>query len=179
MTVAVLKLNIIETQINLNKMDHTTIIFLVVTLSICSTLGVYSAIRVIKKHSRPVVNTLNRSGDIELLDYIEPTQPQQIYNYPDLLQPQIYNYPDLLQPQFQTYERLPSYHTVDVLPSYYLADRWYIYSCLENNINLDYISIFSLCFLILILILKFRMRIYFIYYLFPPYLKTIANNFKL
>jgi hypothetical protein len=93
-------------------MDHTTIIYVVVTLSICSTLGVYAAIRVIKQHSRPVVNTLNRSGDIELVDYIEPTQPQQIHNYPDLL-----------EPHFPTYERLPSYHTVDVLPSHYLADR--------------------------------------------------------
>jgi len=27
---------------------------------------------------------LERRGDIELVDYIEPTQPQQIYQYPDL-----------------------------------------------------------------------------------------------
>jgi hypothetical protein len=92
--------------------DHTTIILVVATLTLCSSLGVYTAIRVIKRHSRPVVNTLNRSGDIELVDYIEPTPPQQIHTYPDLL-----------EPQFQTYERLPSYHTVDVLPSHYLADR--------------------------------------------------------
>jgi hypothetical protein len=93
-------------------LDHTTIIFVVVTLTICSTVGVYASIRVINKHSRHVVNTLNRRGDIELIDYIEPTQP-----------PQIHTFPDLLEPQFPTYERLPSYHTIDGLPSYYVTDR--------------------------------------------------------
>jgi hypothetical protein len=124
-------------------MTNSNIIIIVVTATICSTLGVYVAIRKTFQYTRPPENTLVRSGDIELVDYIEPTRPQQIYNYPDLLEPQLL-----------TYDRVPSYHTVD---------RWYIYSCLENSINLDYIWIFSLCFLILILFWKFRMKIYFIY----------------
>jgi hypothetical protein len=83
-------------------MSHSDIIIIVVTLTISSTLGVYAAIRVINQHTRPHVNTLVRSGDIELVDYIEPST-----NYPDLLQPQ----------QIYYYERVhsmpPSYHTVD------------------------------------------------------------------
>jgi len=151
MTVAVLKLNIIEINLILkNKMTNSNIIIIVVTASICSTLGVFVLIRKTIQYTNRPVNTLVRPGDIQL-EYIEPTRPQEIYNYPDLL-----------EPQFITYDRLPSYHTVDHNDwlNYYTQDRWYIHSCLENSINLDYIWIFSMCFLILILILKFRMRIY-------------------
>jgi hypothetical protein len=79
-------------------MTNSNIIIIVVTLSICSTLGVYVVIRKTIQYTRPPVNTLTRSGDIELVDYIEPTQPQQIHNYPDLL-----------EPQFLIYDRVPSY----------------------------------------------------------------------
>jgi hypothetical protein len=44
------------------------IIIIVVTLTFASTFGVYAAIRVINRHTRPPVNTLVRSGDIELVD---------------------------------------------------------------------------------------------------------------
>jgi hypothetical protein len=109
-------------------MTNSNIIIIVVTATICSTLGVFVVVRKTIQYTRRPVNTLVRSGDIELVDYIEPTLPQQVFNYPDLL-----------EPQYARYERLPSYHTVDVLPSHYLADRGYIYSYLENSINLDYI----------------------------------------
>jgi hypothetical protein len=46
------------------------IIIIVVTLTFASTFGVYAAIRVINRHTRPPVNTLVRSGDIEL-DHIQ------------------------------------------------------------------------------------------------------------
>jgi hypothetical protein len=97
MTVAVLKLNIIEINFK-NKMTNSNIIIIVVTATICSTLGVFVLVRkTIQYTSRPV-NTLVRPGDIQL-DYIEPTQPQQIYN--------------LLEPQYPIYDRLPSYYSTD------------------------------------------------------------------
>jgi hypothetical protein len=66
-------------------MSHSDIIIITGTLFFFSTVGVYALIRVIKQHSRPPVNTLERSGDIQLVDYIEPVRAQDMYNYPDLL----------------------------------------------------------------------------------------------
>lgn len=80
------------------------------------------------------MNTLVRSGHIELVDYIEPTHPQQVYNYPDLF-----------APQYPIYDRVPSYHTID---------RWNINSVLENAINLDSI-LWLILFFILIFIVKY------------------------
>src|SRR5882757_5671304 len=82
-------------------MSHSDIIIITSTLLFASTFGVYAVIKIINRVTRPPVNSLIRSGDIELVnyieptnslvrtqdielvDYIEPTQPQQIYNYPD------------------------------------------------------------------------------------------------
>jgi hypothetical protein len=87
-------------------MTNSNIIIIVVTVTICSTLGIYVTIRKIIQYTRPPVNTLVRSGDIQLVDYIEPTQ-------------QIYNYPDLLEPQFPIYERIINYASDNGrLPSY-------------------------------------------------------------
>jgi len=66
-------------------MSHSDIIIITSTLLFASTFGVYAVIRVINRHTRPPVNTLVRSGDIELVDYIEPTQAHQVQL--DLLQP--------------------------------------------------------------------------------------------
>jgi hypothetical protein len=69
-------------------MSHSDIIIIItVSLFITSTVGVYTAIRYINLNTRPPVNTLISSGDIELVDYIEPSsnnsldlvQPQQVY----------------------------------------------------------------------------------------------------
>jgi hypothetical protein len=79
-------------------MINSNIIILVVTVTISSTLGVYVLIRKTIQYTRPPVNHLVRSGDIELVDYIEPTRPEGIYNYPDLLDP---GYP--------MYDPVPSY----------------------------------------------------------------------
>jgi hypothetical protein len=69
-------------------MSHSEIIIIVLTLTVISTFGVFVAIRKTIQYTRPPVNTLVRSGDIELIDYIEPTHPHQVYSYPDLLTPQ-------------------------------------------------------------------------------------------
>jgi len=70
-------------------MTRLEIIMIVITLSMTSTFGVYVAIKKVNQYTRTPVNTL-RSRDIELIDYIEPTRPQQIYNYPDLLDSQTF-----------------------------------------------------------------------------------------
>jgi hypothetical protein len=121
-------------------MSHSDIIIIVVTATFASTFGVYAAIRVINRHTRPPVNTLVRSGDMELVDYIEPST-----NYPDLLEPQ----------QIYYYDRVhimpPSYHTVD---------RFNINSCLENAINLEFI-LWLILFFMLILLIRKLLVIYF------------------
>jgi hypothetical protein len=67
--------------------QHQTITICVLAF-IAVPLGTFTIIKTIKKLSRPAVNTLVRSGDIELVDYIDPG-----YSYPDLLQspPRIYD----------------------------------------------------------------------------------------
>lgn len=69
-------------------MSHTDWIWIIVTISFSSTFGVFVAIKKIKQYTRPPVNTLVRSGDIELVDYIEPTHPPQVYTNLDLLESQ-------------------------------------------------------------------------------------------
>jgi hypothetical protein len=135
------------------KMTNSNIIIIVVTLTICSTLGVYVAIRKTIQYTRPPVNTLVRSGDIELVDYIEPTQPQQIYNYPDLLEPQFPIYERIIN-YASDYGRVPSYWS-GTPPSYQTIDRLNINSCLENSINPDFI-LWLIFVLILIIIIIFR-----------------------
>jgi hypothetical protein len=101
-------------------MSHTDIIWILVTITFSSTLGVYVAIKKINQYTRPPVNTLVRSGDIELGDIIESSTIYQ----------------DLLQPPQQIYycERVHS-----MPPSYHTVERGYINSCLENSINLEFI----------------------------------------
>lgn len=128
-------------------MTHTDIIWIVVTLTFSSTVGVYAAIRYTNLHTRPPVNTLQRSGDIELVDYIEPTRPQQIFNYPDLLEShgRFSYYYD----RISDYGRVPSYRT-GTPPIYQSVDRLNIICPLEDYINLDYILILILsCFIFL------------------------------
>jgi len=128
-------------------MSHTEIIWIVVTATFASTLGVYVAIRKIKQYTKPPVNTLERRGDIELVDYIEPTQPQQIYQYPDLSEGQPF--------PWYTYQRPPTYWS-ETLPSYQ-TDNFYINSCLENSINIDFILIiFIISVFILFLIIRIK-----------------------
>jgi len=123
-------------------MSHSDIIIIVATLTFSSTVGVYAAIRYINLHTRPPVNSLLRSREIELVDYIEPTHPQEIYNYPDLL-----------TPQFPTHHRVHSYWS-STPPSYHTTDGLNINSCLENAINLDFI-LWLILFFIFIFIVKY------------------------
>jgi hypothetical protein len=117
-------------------------------------LGTFTAIKTINKLSRPPVNALNRTGDIELVDYIEPTQP--IHAYHPL---EIDNY------HFPTYESIsypPTYYTGSnphfyqsgTLPYYQSVDGININSVLENE-NIFNSFFTSLIFIILFLVIMF------------------------
>ena len=115
-------------------MTHQDQIIIICILAIISVpLGTFITIKTINKLSTPPVNTLIRSGDVELVDFIEPTRPQQIFNYPDLLEShgRFSYYYD----RISDYGRLPSYRT-GTPPIYQSVDRLNINCCLENNINL-------------------------------------------
>jgi hypothetical protein len=135
-------------------MSHSDIIIIVATLSFTSTFGVYVAIRKIKQYTRPTINTLQRSGDVELMDYIEPVRPQQTYNPQDLFEPVF----PIYERFSVNYERLPSYRT-DTIPSYHTEDRLIINSCLENCVNLDFILIIFILVFFLILFRIIRIKI--------------------
>lgn len=124
------------------------IIAMCIIVFIAVPLGTFTTIKCIKKLTRVPENTLIRSGDIELVDFIEPTRPQQTY--------------DLLGQHFPIYDRFqsypPSYETGVIpsyrsgtLPTYQSIEGININCCLENNINLEIILLvfIFLCFLIL------------------------------
>nr|QGP74774.1 hypothetical protein [Russula griseocarnosa] len=125
--------------------EHSTIAICVLAV-IAIPLGTFIGISAFKKCTRVPINTLHRSGDIEL-QYIEPSRPEQIYNRLDL------------EDQFSYYDRItswpPSYNTGPILsyrsgtiPSYYTQDRFYINSCLENenitNLYLWFVLVLSI-----------------------------------
>ncbi len=114
------------------------IIAICIIVFIAVPVGSFTIIKTINKLTRAPVNTLVRSGDIELVDYIEPTRPQQIFNNQDLLEShgRFSYYYD----RISDYGRVPSYRT-GTPPIYQSVDRLNINCCLENNINLFYILI--------------------------------------
>jgi hypothetical protein len=115
-------------------------------------VGTFTAIKTVKKLTRPVSNTLVRHGDIELGDYIQPIQ-----DYPDLL-----DSPTPIFDRVAIYDRVPSYwsgvppYQSGTLPYYQSYDRLQLNSCLENEnfINLYFIWIIF----IFILIIIFKMK---------------------
>src|ERR1700678_3787988 len=113
-----------------------------------------AAIKTIKKLTRPPVNALSRqTGDIELVDYIEPSQPLNAY-YPNQI--------DLVNNQFSVLERIsypPTYYTGSnppfyrsgTLPYYQSVDGININCCLENeNIFNSYFTFLIIMFLVII-----------------------------
>jgi hypothetical protein len=76
--------------ININKMSYTDYIIIVLGGSFFLIMGVTVAIREVIRYARPVENVLTKRRDIEMGDYIEPTQPLQVYDPRNL---------DLLNPE--------------------------------------------------------------------------------
>jgi len=127
-------------------MSHSDLIWILVTATMWSTLGVYVAVRKIKQYTRPIENTLVRRGDIELGDYIQHT------NVRDIDLSSLPQYPQVIvnNPLPVRWENPPFYRS-GTLPHYQSVDGININCCLENNINLEIILLIFifLCFLIL------------------------------
>jgi hypothetical protein len=136
-------------------MSQGETILIVVTVTICSTLGVYVAVRVINQWTTPTVNTLvRRSGDIELVDYIEPNQP--VVDFIEPIQPALPNptyHSDILGRDYRLIESIHEY------PGYVPSS---IICPLENTINIDFILWLIVIILqIIIIIILIRIFNYF------------------
>lgn len=112
-------------------MSHTDIIWIVGTLTFASIFGPYVAIKLIKQYTRPPINTLQTSGDIELMDYIEPVRPQQTYNHQDLFEPAF----PIYERFSVNYWRVPSYRS-ETLPSYHIKLTNYLDNKVQDAFNL-------------------------------------------
>ena len=120
-------------------MTESNIIIMVVTITFASTFGVYVAIKKINQYTRTPMNTLNReTGDIELMDYIEPTYPGQTYYPLDLTIPQNIN-------MGEHYENGRIYYY------YYTNDPIFINSSLEKTIYIEFI--WCVIFIIIIILI--------------------------
>jgi hypothetical protein len=167
-------------------MSHTDIIIITVTVFISSTAGLYAVLKYINQHTRPPVNTLTRRGDIEL-QYIEPSsnnnldllQPQpvhtseRVYNISEVIPERVpctseatYNTSDGISNYLSQPEQV--YSIENTLYSNYCSEDSmnmqtvpsYIYSCLEDSINLNYIYFILFIYLFILFIYLF---IYFNY----------------
>src|SRR6266436_86576 len=110
------------------------IIIICVLAFIAVPLGTFITIKTINKLSRPPVNTLDRRGDIELVDYIEPSQPIHAY------------YPFDINNNFPTYERIsypPTYYTGSNPPFYQSGTlpRYQSVETINCPLELDFISL--------------------------------------
>jgi hypothetical protein len=128
------------------------IIAICIIAVIAVPLGTFTAFKTINKLMRPPVNTLVRSGDIEL-DYIEPTRPGYSYQPIDWVNYEPYNWSDRV-PTYYSGQPAPSYFSGGNPPSFNSGNGFYINSCLENeNIFNSYFTF--LIFIILILTIIF------------------------
>lgn len=121
------------------------VIIICVLAFIAVPLGGFITIKTINKLTKPPVSSLNRQADIELVGYIEPSQPHNTY-YPI----------DLLHNQFPILERIsypptyysgsnPPFYRSGTLPYYQSVDGININCCLENE------NIFNSYFIFLII----------------------------
>lgn len=164
-------------------MTNVEIILSALFLTFVSTAGVYVAIKHVNLYTRTPVNTLHRGSDIELVDYIAPTRPQQIYNYPDLesqfqINENVSNLyskiPSIWSGTPPSYGRIPSYWS-GTPPSYHTMDRLNINCCLEKNINQYFNEILWLIFLSIII----AFIIYFIIYFKQTKTSVFSNKLSL
>jgi hypothetical protein len=132
--------------------QHQIIAFSIIAF-ISVPLFTFVTIKTINKLTRPQVNSLIRTrGDIEL-DYINPVQPDQVYQPLDMPNPNYINWSDRV-PSFYTGRYPPSYFSGGNPPSFHTNDRSLINCCLEDNINLDYIFYIILFCVFLLLVRK-------------------------
>ena len=120
-------------------MSHTDIILIITILGLSSTAGVYVLVRKINQYTPTPQNALTRRGDIELNDFIEPTQPLPVYYPRCSLNSEPIN---LIQsnpvvrieskPLDSIVESL-DYDSLNLEPIYYNNDELFIHSILENE----------------------------------------------
>jgi hypothetical protein len=152
-------------------------IFICILLIIAVPLGTFTAIKCIKKLTTAPVNTINRRADIELVDYIEPSQPLNTY-YP--------NHFDLVNNQFPILERIsypptyysgsnPPFYRSGTLPYYQSVDGMNINSCLEFEINL--LDLKFIFIIMIIMIIFWKMYSLYTMTILIPF-STIDINFR-
>jgi hypothetical protein len=156
-------------------MSHTDYIIIILGASLMLGMGACVAIREVNRYARPVENVLTRRGDIELGDIIEPTRPQQIYNYPDLLEPQFPIYERISYPPTYYTGPNPPFYQSGTLPYYQSVDGININSCLENSINLDFILII-IAFLVLTILGVYYLNTPSIQNIYPLFSKDISTK---
>ena len=122
-------------------MTHFDIWIIVGTCSLCTTLGVYVIITKVIRYTPTPVNTLVRRGDVELQEITHPI------NVRDIDLSSLPQYPQVMVNN-------PNPIRWEYPPRYSELSNNLINCSLENNINLDYIFIVIVFFLILILIWK-------------------------
>jgi hypothetical protein len=134
----------------------------VIIACVLAAIGVplvsFYTFKAVNKFMRPIENRLiSRHQDIEL-QYIEPVQPDHVYQPLDMVNPnyinyESYNWGDRV-PSYYTGQHAPSYFSGGNPPSFNTVDRGFINCSLEDNINLDYILLLILFCVFLILIRK-------------------------
>jgi len=144
---------------------HDQIIIICILAFITVPLGTFITIKTINKLSRPPVNTLVRSGDIELVDYIDPAQPS--YNYPDLLE-STYGRITSLAPTYQTGVLPPSYRS-GTLPYYQSVDGFINCPLELHSWDLTLLLIFLYIIGFIITIKYFKMMVLYNFSLLIPF----------
>lgn len=127
--------------------NQTQVIMFCVIGVLGTPLVVFVAIKTINKLMRPPVNTLIRSGDIELVDYVQPSQPLNTYYPRELLDSQFY-------PIYERFSAAPTYYSGvnKSLPSYHTVDSNIINCCLENENVINQIISWLIIFLLIRLV---------------------------
>lgn len=148
---------------------QTQVIIFCVIGVVSIPLGTFVAIKTINKIWAPPLDILRRNtGDIELVDYIQPSRPGITYYPRELLDSQFY-------PSYERYSSAPTYYSgvnySSTLPSYHTVDNNIINCCLENEniINQD-IIFWLITFLIINLIIStINLKNSFIFYSLIPF----------
>ena len=140
-------------------MSHSDLILIIIILTVSSTAGVYVLVTKINQCTRAPENHLIRRGDIELNnlnDFIEPTQPLQVY-FPRQLD-ELSSYPPSYNIESFTGNAVP---VIGFVPSH-RAELYYVNCCLENEniINSVFIIIVLILFIIIIyFLLNYKSRL--------------------
>lgn len=131
---------------------QTQIIIICIMAAVAVPVGTFTLIQCIKKLTPTPVNSLHRRGDLQLVDFITPTQPPNSFQI-DLenYNSHYTNFNSIYPPSYRS-GILPSYQS-EILPLY--ENGYNIHCCLEYDyLNINFIFLISI-FLTLFLFLKY------------------------